>query len=66
MTVIYCEITFHQCRVSQVPDGMASEDIAQLTEALAKTHVGDGELSYKGQGLKLDNAESGDPIVKVV
>lgn len=37
---------------------MASEDIAQLTEALAKTHVGDGELSYKGQGLKLDNAES--------
>ncbi|XP_041939538.1 ran GTPase-activating protein 1b [Alosa sapidissima] len=37
---------------------MASEDIAQLTEALAKTHVGDGELSYKGQGLKLDNAQS--------
>lgn len=38
---------------------MASEDINELTEALARTHVGDGELSYKGQGLKLDNAESG-------
>lgn len=36
---------------------MASEDIARLTETLAKTHV--GELSYKGRGLKLDNAESG-------
>uniref|UniRef100_A0A671LAW0 Ran GTPase-activating protein 1 n=1 Tax=Sinocyclocheilus anshuiensis TaxID=1608454 RepID=A0A671LAW0_9TELE len=37
---------------------MASGDIAQITEALAKTHVGEVELSYKGQGLKLDNAES--------
>uniref|UniRef100_A0A8C1L7F1 Ran GTPase-activating protein 1 n=1 Tax=Cyprinus carpio TaxID=7962 RepID=A0A8C1L7F1_CYPCA len=34
---------------------MASGDIAQITEALAKTHVGEVELSYKGQGLKLDN-----------
>ncbi|XP_057214594.1 ran GTPase-activating protein 1b isoform X2 [Triplophysa rosa] len=41
---------------------MASEDIAQLTEALAKTHV--GELSYKGQGLKLDNAESVKQMVQ--
>ena len=38
---------------------MASEEIAQLAEALSKTHVGDGELSFKGRGLKLDNAESG-------
>uniref|UniRef100_A0A4W5L7G7 Ran GTPase activating protein 1b n=1 Tax=Hucho hucho TaxID=62062 RepID=A0A4W5L7G7_9TELE len=34
---------------------MASDDIALLAEALSKTHVGYGELSYKGQGLKLDN-----------
>lgn len=39
---------------------MASiDDIAQLADALSKTHVGDGELSYKGLGLKLDNAASG-------
>ncbi|XP_056627591.1 ran GTPase-activating protein 1b isoform X2 [Triplophysa dalaica] len=41
---------------------MAAEDIAQLTEALAKTHV--GELSYKGRGLKLDNAESVKEMVQ--
>uniref|UniRef100_A0A3Q4AK17 Ran GTPase-activating protein 1 n=1 Tax=Mola mola TaxID=94237 RepID=A0A3Q4AK17_MOLML len=34
---------------------MASEDIAQLADALAKTHVEDGELSFKDQGLKLDS-----------
>jgi len=45
---------------------MASDDIAQLTDALAKTHVGDGELSYKGQGLKLDNAESVSEIVSAI
>ena len=39
---------------------MASDDIVQLADALAKTHVGDGELSYKGLGLKLDDAESGE------
>lgn len=38
---------------------MASDDIAQLTDALAKTHVGDGELSFRGLGLKLDNAAAG-------
>ncbi len=38
---------------------MASDDISQLADALSKTHVGDGELSYKGLGLKLDHAESG-------
>ncbi|XP_076856496.1 ran GTPase-activating protein 1b [Brachyhypopomus gauderio] len=42
---------------------MASEDIVQLTEAFAKTHVGE-ELSYKGQGLKLDNKQSVEKIVR--
>lgn len=41
---------------------MAAEDIAQLTEALAKTHV--GELSYKGLGLKLCNVESVKEMVQ--
>lgn len=41
---------------------MASDDIAQLADALSKTHVGDGELSYKGLGLKLDNTESGQKL----
>ncbi|XP_077057163.1 ran GTPase-activating protein 1b [Siphateles boraxobius] len=45
---------------------MASEDIAQITEALAKTHVGEVELSYKGRGLKLDNAESVKEMVKEI
>lgn len=38
---------------------MAADDIAQLVNVLSKTHLGDGELSYKGLGLKMDNAESG-------
>lgn len=37
---------------------MASDVVAQLADSLARTQV--GELSYKGQGLKLDNAESGE------
>lgn len=41
---------------------MASDDISQLADALSKTHVEDGELSYKGLGLKLDNAESGQNV----
>lgn len=41
---------------------MASDDISQLADALSKTHVGDGELSYKGKGLKLDDAESGEKL----
>lgn len=40
--------------------GMASDDVAQLADSLARTQVGEGELSYKSQGLKLDNAESGE------
>lgn len=42
---------------------MASDDIAQLTDALANTRVGDGELSFQGLGLKLDNAASGQKII---
>ena len=40
-------------------ESMASDDVAQLAESLAKTCVEDKELSYRGQGLKLDTAESG-------
>ncbi|KAM3859605.1 ran GTPase-activating protein 1-like [Diretmus argenteus] len=45
---------------------MASDDIAQLADALSKTHVGDGELSFKGRGLKLDYAESVEGLVREI
>nr|XP_057918182.1 ran GTPase-activating protein 1b [Doryrhamphus excisus]XP_057918183.1 ran GTPase-activating protein 1b [Doryrhamphus excisus]XP_057918184.1 ran GTPase-activating protein 1b [Doryrhamphus excisus] len=45
---------------------MASDDIAQLVDALSKTHVGDGELSFKGLGMKLDNAESVEELVQEI
>lgn len=45
---------------------MASIDIAQLADSLAKTKVGDGELSFKGRGLKLDSAQSGENKAFVV
>ncbi|XP_061611102.1 ran GTPase-activating protein 1b isoform X2 [Phyllopteryx taeniolatus] len=45
---------------------MASDDISQLVHALSKTHLGDGELSYKGLGLKLDNAESVEGLVQEI
>lgn len=51
---LYCLTAVRLHRVT-----MASDDIAQLADALSKTHVGDGELSFKGLGLKLDNAASG-------
>lgn len=38
---------------------MASEDITKLVESLAKTKVGGGQLSFKGQSLKLNTAEDG-------
>ncbi|CAL8284010.1 unnamed protein product [Merluccius merluccius] len=45
-------------------DAMAGDDdIARLADALSDTHVGDGELSYQGRGLKLDNAESVEGLV---
>lgn len=39
---------------------MATDLVAQLADSLAKTGVEDGELSYKGQGRKLDDAQSGE------
>ncbi|XP_058260919.1 ran GTPase-activating protein 1a [Hemibagrus wyckioides] len=45
---------------------MASDDVAQLADSLARAQVGEGELSYKSQGLKLDNAESVQEIVKAI
>lgn len=41
---------------------MASVDIDQLAEALAKTHVRE-ELNYKGQGLKLNDKQSGRKMI---
>lgn len=38
---------------------MATDAVAQLADSLAKTGVEDGELSYKGQGRKLDDSLSG-------
>ncbi|RVE59330.1 hypothetical protein OJAV_G00187390 [Oryzias javanicus] len=43
---------------------MASDDISQLAESLSRVRVGDGELSYKGRGLKLDDAESAVELVR--
>ncbi|XP_043082514.1 ran GTPase-activating protein 1a [Puntigrus tetrazona] len=45
---------------------MASDDVANLAASLAKTQVDEGELSYKGQGLKLDNAQSVETMVKEI
>ncbi|XP_012708422.2 ran GTPase-activating protein 1a isoform X2 [Fundulus heteroclitus] len=43
---------------------MATDIVAQLADSLAKTGVEDGELSYKGQGRKLDDAQTAEEIVK--
>lgn len=45
---------------------MASDDIAQLVDALSNTHVGEDELSYKGLGLKLDSEASGEMLNRAV
>lgn len=39
---------------------MAADIVAQLADSLAKSGVEDGELSYKGQGRKLDDAQLGE------
>lgn len=39
---------------------MATDIVAQLADSLAKTGVEERELSYKGQGRKLDDAHSGE------
>lgn len=38
---------------------MATDIVAQLVKSLAKTAVGEKELSYKDQSKKWDNANSG-------
>lgn len=45
-----------------VPIGvlMATDIVAQLADSLANTGVEEKELSYKGQGRKLDDAQSGE------
>ncbi|XP_051899118.1 ran GTPase-activating protein 1b [Pristis pectinata] len=45
---------------------MASEDISQLADSLAKTQVGGGELSFKGHALKLDTAEAAAEIIEEI
>ncbi|XP_045929263.1 ran GTPase-activating protein 1a isoform X3 [Micropterus dolomieu] len=45
---------------------MATDIVAQLADSLAKTGVAEGELSYKGQGKKLDNAQSVQEMVKEI
>lgn len=45
---------------------MATDIVAQLADSLAKTGVEEGELSYKGQGRKLDDAQSVEEIVKEI
>ncbi|XP_074553034.1 ran GTPase-activating protein 1-like [Halichoeres trimaculatus] len=45
---------------------MATDIVAQLADSLARTGVGEGELSYKGQGRKLNDAASVEDIVKEI
>ncbi|XP_053111247.1 ran GTPase-activating protein 1 isoform X2 [Hemicordylus capensis] len=45
---------------------MASEDITELAESLAKTQVGGGQLSFKGKSLKLNTAEDADEVIKEI
>ncbi|KAB5555517.1 hypothetical protein PHYPO_G00035120 [Pangasianodon hypophthalmus] len=61
MTSFQCETSARESKGNR----MASGDIDQLTEALAKTHVGE-ELSYKGQGRKLNDKQSVEEIVREI
>ncbi|XP_058509385.1 ran GTPase-activating protein 1a isoform X1 [Solea solea] len=45
---------------------MATDIVGQLADSLAKTGVEEGELSYKGQGRKLDDAQSVETMVKEI
>ncbi|KAM5148512.1 ran GTPase-activating protein 1 [Mantella aurantiaca] len=45
---------------------MASEDISQLADSLAKTRVGGGELSFKGRTLKLNTAEDAEEVIREI
>ncbi|XP_061701940.1 ran GTPase-activating protein 1a isoform X2 [Syngnathoides biaculeatus] len=45
---------------------MATDIVSQLADSLAKAGVEEGELSYKGQGRKLDDSKSVEEIVKEI
>ncbi|XP_037112464.1 ran GTPase-activating protein 1a isoform X2 [Syngnathus acus] len=45
---------------------MATDIVSQLADSLAKAKVEEGELSYKGQGRKLDDSKSVEEIVKEI
>uniref|UniRef100_A0A8C3XHM4 Ran GTPase-activating protein 1 n=1 Tax=Cyanoderma ruficeps TaxID=181631 RepID=A0A8C3XHM4_9PASS len=45
---------------------MASEDITKLAESLAKTKMDGGQLSFKGQSLKLNTAEDAEEVIKQI
>ncbi|XP_073448741.1 ran GTPase-activating protein 1 isoform X2 [Aquarana catesbeiana] len=45
---------------------MASEDICELADSLAKTRVGGGELSFKGKTLKLNTAEDAENVIQEI
>ncbi|KAM4722127.1 ran GTPase-activating protein 1 [Rhinophrynus dorsalis] len=45
---------------------MASEDISQLADSLAKTQVGGGELSFKGKTLKLNTAQDAEGVIREI
>ncbi|XP_075039099.1 ran GTPase-activating protein 1 [Mixophyes fleayi] len=45
---------------------MASEDISQLADSLAKTKVGGGELSFKGRTLKLNTAQDAEEVIQEI
>ncbi|NXG61259.1 RAGP1 protein, partial [Hemiprocne comata] len=45
---------------------MASEDITKLVESLAKTKLCGGQLSFKGQSLKLNTAEDAEEVIKQI
>ncbi|XP_028456471.1 ran GTPase-activating protein 1 isoform X1 [Perca flavescens] len=45
---------------------MATDSVSQLADSLAKAAVEEGELSYKGQGRKLDDAQSVEEMVKEI
>ncbi|NWH74773.1 RAGP1 protein, partial [Piaya cayana] len=45
---------------------MASEDISRLAESLVKTKLSGGQLSFKGQSLKLNTAEDAEEVIKQI
>lgn len=46
---------------------MSSSDISSVTDQLAKTKVDEqNELSFKGKGLKLNNADDGNLLISVL